>query len=158
MDCARLIDTYLAGHQTLRQAVAGMTNEQLDARPIPGKWSTREVVCHITDYEFIYADRMRRVITEDEPVICGGNPDALVARLAYGSRDIEEELALIELVRKQMARILRALQPEDFKRRGIHDKRGPMTLATVLERLNGHIPHHLQFIEEKKKAMGLGGR
>jgi hypothetical protein len=70
---------------------------------------------------------MKRVIAEHEPVISGGSPDAMVARLAYSSRDLQEELALIELVRKQMARILRALKPEDFQRRGIHDKRGPMT-------------------------------
>lgn len=149
-----LINEYLAGPQMLRQAVAGMTQEQLDARPIPGKWSTRQVVCHIADYEPIYADRMKRVIAENEPAISGGNPDALAARLSYSSRDVEEELALIGLVRKQMGRILRALRPEDFQRRGIHDKRGPMTLATILERVTGHIPHHVEAIEEKRKAVG----
>jgi hypothetical protein len=154
MKYERLIDDYLAGPQMLRQAVAGMTQDQLDARPIPGKWSTREVICHIADYEPVYADRMKRVIAENEPVISGGNPDAKAARLAYGSRDVEEELALIEVVRKQMARILRALKPEDFQRRGIHDKRGPTTLAELVERITGHIPHHVAFIEEKKKALG----
>jgi len=154
MDYARLIPDYLAGPQMLRQAVEAMTEEQLDARPIPGKWSTREVVCHIADYEPVYADRMKRVIAENEPVICGGNPDAFAQRLAYGSREVEEELALIEVVRKQMARILRALQPEDFQRRGIHDKRGPTTLAELVERVTGHIPHHVTLIQEKRKAMG----
>ncbi len=150
----KLIAEYLAGPEMLRQAVAGMPQGQLDARPIPGKWSIREVVCHIADYEPVYADRMKRVIAENEPVISGGSPDAMAARLAYGSRDIEEELALIELVRKQMARILRALQPEDFQRRGIHDKRGPTTLAELVERITGHIPHHAARIEEKRRAMG----
>ena len=92
MEYDRLINNYLAGPQMLRQAVAGMAQEQLDARPVPGKWSTREVVCHIADYEPVYADRMKRVIAENEPVICGGNPDALAARLAYGSRDVDELL------------------------------------------------------------------
>jgi len=53
-----LIEQYLAGAGLLRRAVAGMTREQLLARPIPGKWSTQEVVCHLADYEPIYADRM----------------------------------------------------------------------------------------------------
>jgi len=154
MEYDGLVNDYLAGAKVLRQAVAGMTPLELDARPIPGKWSTREVICHIADYEPVYADRMKRVIAENEPTICGGNPDALAARLAYGSRDVEEELALIEAVRRQMGRILRALQPEDLQRRGIHDKRGPMTLATILERVTGHIPHHVGAIEEKRKAMG----
>ena len=35
-----LIDDYLAGPQLLRQAVAGMSPEQLLARPVRGKWST----------------------------------------------------------------------------------------------------------------------
>jgi hypothetical protein len=34
--------------------------------------------------------------------------------IAHDQRDVEEELALIEITRKQMARILRALKPEDF--------------------------------------------
>ena len=47
MDYTQLIDDYLAGPQKLRAAVAGMTAEQLDARPIPGKWSSKQVICHI---------------------------------------------------------------------------------------------------------------
>ena len=132
-----------------------MTPLELDARPIPGKWSTREVICHIADYEPVYADRMKRVIAENEPVISGGSPDAMAARLAYSSRDIEEELALIELVRKQMARILRALQPKDFQRRGIHDKRGPTTLAELVERITGHIPEQLPSSRTRGRPWGI---
>ena len=57
-----LIEQYLAGPSLLRRAVAGMTREQLLARPIPGKWSAQEVVCHLADYEPIYAHCMQRVI------------------------------------------------------------------------------------------------
>src|SRR5712692_2616510 len=116
----QLIDGYLAGVKTLRQAVAGMTREQLLARPIPGKWSTLEVVCHLADYEAIYADRMKRVIALDEPELLKGDPGLFAARLAYDYRDAEEEIALIELTRKQMARILLTLKPEDFQRCGTH--------------------------------------
>jgi hypothetical protein len=61
-----LIEQYLAGPGLLRRAVAGMTKEQLLARPIPDKWSTLQVVCHLADYEPIYADRMKRVIALDD--------------------------------------------------------------------------------------------
>ena len=59
-----LIDDYLAGPQLLRQAVAGMSPEQLLARPVRGKWSTLEVICHLADFEIVYADRIKRVIAE----------------------------------------------------------------------------------------------
>src|SRR5262245_15371213 len=119
-----LIEQYLAGPGFLRRAVAGMTREQLLARPIPSKWSTQEVVCHIADYEPIYADRMKRVIALKEPELLKGDPALFAARLAYDHRDMEEELALIELTRKQMGRILRSLKPEDFQRQGGHSRDG----------------------------------
>ncbi|MGO8690954.1 MAG: DinB family protein [Thermoguttaceae bacterium] len=147
------IDNYLDGPQVLRKAVAGMTPEQLAARPIPGKWSTLEVVCHLADFEIVYADRIKRVIAEDEPTLFGGDPGAFAARLAYHDRQAEEELQLIELVRTQVARILRTLKPKEFQRHGIHSEFGPLTLETLLQRITGHIPHHVRFIDEKRKAL-----
>ena len=148
-----LIEEYLAGPGLLRRAVAGMTSDQLLARPIPGKWSTQEVVCHLADYEPIYADRMKRVIALKEPELLKGDPELFAARLAYDHRDVEEELALIELTRKQMGRILRALKPEDFQRQGGHSRDGVLTLEVLLQRITAHIPHHVRFIEEKRRAM-----
>ena len=56
-----MIDAYPGRDRGMRRAVSGMTPEQLLARPIPGRWSTLEVVCHLADFEPIYADRMKRV-------------------------------------------------------------------------------------------------
>jgi hypothetical protein len=148
-----LIEQYLAGPDLLRRAVAGMTREQLLTRPIPGKWSTLEVVCHIADYEPIYADRMKRVIVLNEPELLQGDPGRFAAQLSYDQRDIEEELALIELTRKQMARILRAQKPGDSQRHGIHSRDGALTLENLLQRITAHIPHHVRFIEEKRRAL-----
>ena len=152
-DISQLIDEYAAGLQRLRAAIAGMTPKQIDAAPIPGKWSTRQVICHLADFEPIYADRMKRAIAENEPTIFGGDPDAFAARLAYDQRDIEEELLMIESVRKHVARILRTLQPDAFQRKVNHSEDCPITLRTLLERISNHISHHVQFIEEKKRAL-----
>ena len=153
---AQLIDEYLAGPALLQSAVAGMTAIEIDAAPVPGKWSTRQVVCHIADFEPVYADRMKRVIAEDEPTLMSGDPNVFAARLAYDQRDITEELELIEVTRRQVARILRTLKPEDFRRCGRHSTDGPLTLTTLLERIAIHIPHHVKFIEEKKAALRSG--
>ena len=72
-------------------------------------------------------------------------------------RDIEEELLMIESIRKHMARILRTLPPDAFQRKVNHSEDGPITLQTLLERITNHIPHHVQFIEEKRRAMEAGG-
>jgi uncharacterized damage-inducible protein DinB len=153
MNISELIDEYEAGPQKLRDAVVGMTPEQIDAAPVPGKWSTRQVICHLADFEPVYADRMKHVIAEDQPTFPGGFDRQFAEHLAYDKRDIEEELRLIDVVRSQMVRILRSLPSEAFERTGIHAVRGPMTLRTLLEAITNHIPHHVRFIEEKKQAM-----
>src|ERR671936_450146 len=97
---AQLIDAYLDGIATLRRAVAGLGPEQLTARPVPGKWSTLEVVCHLADFDPILADRMKRVIAEDRPTLLSADENRFAAALAYHDRDVEEELALIEQTRR----------------------------------------------------------
>jgi uncharacterized damage-inducible protein DinB len=155
MDFTKLIDAYVAGPKQLRKAVAGMTREQLAARPVAGKWSTLEVVCHLADFEPIYADRMKRVLAEDKPTLMSGDPDKFAAALRYHDRDVGEELAIIESVRGQMAKILRTCQPEDFARVGIHSEAGPRSVQQLLESITEHIPHHVPFIEEKRRVLGL---
>jgi hypothetical protein len=152
-----LIDAYVNGVQPLREAVAGLTPEQLRARPVPGKWSTLEVVCHLADFDPILADRMKRVIAEDRPTLLGADEKRFAAALAYHERDLEEELSLIEQTRRQLARVLRTLQPEALSRVGVHNERGELTLERLLTIATKHIPHHVQFIYEKRRALGLAG-
>ena len=150
-----LIDQYLAGPELLRRSIHGMNDQQLDAKPIAGKWSTRQVVCHIVDFEPIYADRMKRVIAENCPTFFGGDPDIFAAGLAYSHRPVGTELELLGAVRRQMATILRELKAEDFQRTGKHSEAGPLSLETLLQRITGHVPHHVSFIDEKRKALGM---
>lgn len=151
----QMIDEYLAGVQTLRKAVAGMTREQLLARPVPGKWSTLEVVCHLSDFEPVFADRMKRVLTHENPVLLAADENLFAAKLGYHERDAEEELTLIEVTRKQMARILRQTSPAALSRVGMHSERGPRTLESLLSGATGHITHHVAFILDKRRALGL---
>lgn len=151
----QMIEDYLAGPRTLRQAVAGMSREQVTARPVPGKWSTLEVVCHLTDFEPIYADRIKRVIAEDRPQLIGADETRFAAALAYHQRDLDEELTLLERTRSQLARILRTLPAEALRRVGIHNERGPLTLEQLLTSATGHLLHHVSFIPDKRKALGL---
>jgi hypothetical protein len=135
MPLTALIEQYLAGPDTLRRAVKGMTRDQLVARPIEGKWSTLEVVAHIADFEPILAERMMRVLSHERPLL-------LVA---------DENL----FARKKMARILRTVRPEAANRMGVHSFKGLVSLEATLTSAVNHIPHHVAFIEEKRKALGV---
>jgi hypothetical protein len=152
---SEMIEKYLAGPKTLRDAVKGMNPEQLKARPVAGKWSTLEVVCHLSDFDPILADRMKRVISHDNPTLLGADENLFAAKLVYHDRDVEEELNVIENTRKQLARILRQLPDAAFQRIGSHNERGAITLERWLTIATNHIPHHVNFILEKRRALGL---
>ncbi len=152
---APLIDNYLAGVDTLKKAVAGMTAEQFRARPIAGKWSTLEVVCHLADFDPILADRIKRIIALDRPALIGADENRFVTALAYHDRDPQEEIAVIAVTRTQLARILRRQPDSVLQRVGMHSERGELTLERMLTGATNHILHHVKFINEKRQALGL---
>src|SRR5271165_5471958 len=91
-----LIEVYLEGPAVLRRAIADFSSEQLLARPVPGKWSTLEVVCHLVDSEQAWCHRMKRVIAESKPLLIGYDETRFVAALACHDRDLEQELTLLD--------------------------------------------------------------
>ncbi len=150
-----LIDAFLDSVTRLRRAVADLSPEQLRARPVPGKWSTLEVVCHLVDSDQAWCHRMKRVIAEEQPLLIGYDETRFAAALFYHEADLEEQLALMEAMRGQMARTLR-VQPESaWSRTGVHSERGLITLTEMLRLEAEHVPHHVTHILAKRKAMGL---
>lgn len=152
---SRLIDAYLDGPAQLRRCVARMTAESLRARPVQGKWSTLEVVCHLVDSEQAWCHRLKRVIAEDRPLIIGYNESMFTYSLLYHEHDIEQELDLLDLMRRQMAGILSGLPEAAWSRTCVHSERGLMTLGEMLQAEVEHVPHHITYILEKRKALGL---
>jgi hypothetical protein len=155
MSIAEMIESYVAGVETLRKAVAGMTREQLLSRPVAGKWSTLEVVCHLVDSGQVSADRMKRIIAEERPLLIAYDETRYAVALAYAERDLDEELRLFDLTRRQMARILCAVPPAAWARQGVHSETGLRTLEQFVTTEINHVPHHVRFIMDKRQALGL---
>jgi uncharacterized damage-inducible protein DinB len=159
MSKSQLLENYLNGVKMVQDAVEGLSPQQLKARPVAGKWSTLEVVCHLADFEPIYADRMKRILSHDKPVLASVDEQKL-ARLAYNDRDVREELNVIEATRKAFARLLGALPDSALQRTGIYQHEGKdeeRTVEKFLTLITNHIPHHVKFVHEKRKALGLPG-
>jgi hypothetical protein len=149
------IDAYLAAPQALRRAVAGMSRDQLVARPVAGKWSTLEVVCHVVDSDQISSHRMKRVIAEERPLLIGYNESLFTASLFYHDRDLDFELNLLDALRAQLAAVLRRLPDSAWSRDGVHNERGLLTLGDYLDGITDHVHHHARTIHEKRQALGM---
>lgn len=151
----KLIAAYLDGPIQLRQVVADMSQQQLLARPVPGKWSTLEVIGHLVDSEQAWCHRMKRVIAEEKPLVIGYDESRFSAALFYHEQPHEEELALLEGMRRQLARILKTLPESAWMRTCVHSERGLMTLEEMVQAEVEHIPHHIRHINDKREALRL---
>jgi uncharacterized damage-inducible protein DinB len=149
----QLIANYEVGSDLLRAAVVGMPRDDLVARPIARKWSTLEVVCHVCDTEQFFADRIKRTLAMDRPLLLGADPDHYSEAVRYHDRDLDEELALVALTRHQVARILKLVPAEAWLRTAVHNEGGLVTLRQLVLHATRHLTHHVRFIEEKRQAL-----
>ena len=150
----QVIEEYVACGPRLREAVAGLTREDLTARPGPGKWSILELVLHLTDSDAISIDRMKRMLTEDNPPLLYADESAYVERLCSHEQSLEDALTLFEVGRRQFARVLRALPDEAFDRRGTHNRRGTVTVGAMVKDYIEHVDYHLKFLHDKRARLG----
>jgi hypothetical protein len=149
-----LIEQYAAGGGKLRAAVAGLSHEELRARPGPGAWSVMEVVVHLADSDAISIDRMKRILTEEAPALLYADETAYVTRLHPHEQELEDALLLFEVGRRQWARVLRLLPDEAFLRRGTHNRRGELTLGGLVADYVKHVDDHLVFVTAKRANLG----
>ena len=150
----QLIEEFEACGPRLRHAVAGLSPEDLTARPGPGDWSILELIIHLTDSDCIAIDRMKRMLIEDDPPLLYADETAYVRRLASHEQSLQDALTLFEVGRRQFARVLRVLPDEAFDRRGTHNRRGVQTVGGTVKDYIAHVDHHLAFLLEKRARLG----
>jgi uncharacterized damage-inducible protein DinB len=150
-----LIERYARGAALLRASIADMTPDRLQAKPVSGKMSTLEVVAHVADCEQFLADRMKRTVAMDRPLLMGADGSAYVGALHYDGRDAELDVRLVEVTREQMAADLRRLAPDAWERTAVHSENGLVTLRQLVLHTIRHLERHVAAIEEKRAALGL---
>ena len=69
-------------------------SERVDHPPAPGKWSAREIVCHLADCELVFAFRLRQTLSEDHHVIQPFDQEKWAANYAaYNTREALSNLS-----------------------------------------------------------------
>jgi hypothetical protein len=145
---ARLIKTYKEGHEAVEQALQGITPEELD-RSASGEWTPREIVHHLADSEMMSAIRIRRLLTEDDPVIHGYD-EAAFARMLTSDRPIEPSLQAMRWARETSAQLLERMTEDDWRRVGTHTESGPYTAEKWLTIYAAHAHDHAAQIKRSR--------
>lgn len=152
---AELIAAYRLGPALLRAAFADMDADTMRARPVAGKMSSLEVLCHLADCEQFLADRMKRTIGTDKPLLIGIDASPYLFRLHYHDRDPELELRLVEVTRDQMAGDLDRVGEDAWRRQAVHTETGLVTLRQLALHTIRHLEWHLETIRQKRAVLGI---
>jgi hypothetical protein len=148
-----LLAQYADGYRIVAEALLKITEEELDGKPSPTKWSPREIVHHLADSEMVAAVRVRRLIAEDRPAIAAYDQDQYAHRLHY-DRSHQASLELFRAVRASTAELLGTLSESEWLREGTHSEMGRFGVDTWLRI---YAPHAHRHADQIRAARG-GGR
>ena len=137
---ARLIERYRDGHLVVADALKGITDDELD-RSASGEWTPRQTAHHLADSEMMSAIRIRRLLTEDEPIIHGYD-EATFARKLASDRPIEPSLEAMRWARETSAQLLERMTEEDWDKVGTHTESGPYSVQDWLTIYAAHAHDH----------------
>jgi len=138
----------------LRAAVAGLSPQQLDTPYRDGGWTVRQVAHHVPDSHLNAYVRYKLALTEDVPTIKPYAEDRWAQLADTQFTPIEVSLTLLDNLHDRWVRLLRSLQPEDWKREFRHPELGVVTLEKNLALYSWHGKHHVAHITELRKRMG----
>jgi len=110
-----------------------------------GKWSPRQILCHLADCEIVFAYRLRQAAAEPHHVIQPFDQDDWSKM--YAAYSAEAALDVFSTVRRWNVELLKSLPAETFAKTLNHPERGDMTFHTVVETMAGHDLNHLKQIE-----------
>jgi len=144
-----LIKRFRDGHRVVMEALSGITAEELD-RSASGEWTPRQTAHHLADSEMMSAIRIRRLLTEDKPVI-EGYDEATFARKLTFDRPIEPSLEAMRWARETSAQLLERLTDQDWRKVGTHTENGPYSVEDWLTIYAAHAHDHA---EQIKRARG----
>lgn len=127
---------------------------RLGRAPAPGEWSARTVVAHLADAELVYSVRARVILTGDRPFLPAFDEQAWAARCAGLDGDVRDTLQRWRALRDANIRLFASLDGDEWAREGVHEERGPMTLAALAGIVASHDRSHLDQIRTALAAAG----
>ena len=148
----QLIDRYADGHGEVVRALEGLSEADLSAHPVPGKWSAREIVLHLGDSETISGLRLRRLLIENNPLIPGYDEAEYARHFRYQERPWEPALRAFEAARTTTAQLLDSMTETDWRRTGTHSESGPYSAEAWLRVYADHGHVHANQIRNNRAA------
>jgi hypothetical protein len=138
----------------LREAVAGLTPDQLDTPYREGGWTVRQVVHHVPDSHLNAYVRCKLALTEEEPTIRPYDEQRWAELPEAKTAPIEPSLALLEGLHGRWVLALRGMSPADWQRPLVHLELGRLTVEQLIALYMWHGRHHTAHVTALRQRQG----
>lgn len=136
----------------LETMLRDLPDELLHWKPAPDRWSIAEVLGHLGDIEMVYADRTRRMVTEEGPSLQKYDAAATVVAGDYVRGPARDNLAFFLKMRRATVVLLRSIPADSGEREARHSELGKITLHQMLSEWASHDLGHIRQIAELYRA------
>lgn len=128
--------------------IASLPAEKLMHRYAPGKWTIKEILVHVIDFERIVSYRALRIARTDSTPLPGYEQDQYTPASRANERSIENILDEYEKVRLSSVALFASFDEESLRRVGTASDH-PLSVRAAIYQAAGHELHHLKVIKEK---------
>ena len=143
-----------AAPSRLRDAISGLSPEQLATPYRPGGWTVRQVVHHLPDSHLNSYIRFKLALTEEQPTIKPYDEAKWAEFADARAAPIETSLVLLESLHERWVLMLKSLASSDFARAFRHPELGVVSLEKNICLYAWHGRHHVAHITSLRDRMG----
>jgi hypothetical protein len=140
--------------ENLKNAVAGLTDAQLDTPYRQGGWTVRQVAHHLPDSHLNSYTRFRLALTENVPLIKPYDEAAWAELSDAKTAPVAPSLALLEALHARFVLMLKSLSDADFAKTFRHPELGEIRLDWTLGLYAWHSQHHVAHIKNLRARQG----
>jgi hypothetical protein len=144
-DVLELLERQLEESSALLQ---GVPESRGDFAYAPGKWTIKEVLCHLSDAERVFAYRALRFARGDATPLPGFDEQRWTPNSGASQRTLADLLEEFQAVRAATLALFRGLPPEAPTRHGVASEKETSVRALVWI-IAGHERHHLKILRER---------
>jgi uncharacterized damage-inducible protein DinB len=119
-----------------------------DFRPDPQRFSLREVVAHLADWEPIHLERISRMLAEENPTLPDIDEGKMAVDNDYAHSDSHGSMEWLRGGRQKVIQRLETLMSDEWTRPGYRETIGEISIEVQLTFILAHDGYHTRQISQ----------
>ena len=137
----------ISGHRT-QELVHSIHPDKTDFCYADGKWTIRDLLCHMIDAEWIFAYRALRFARNDKTPLAGWDENSYAPHVNASNRSLKKLADEMGHLRTSTIDLFESFSPEMLTRKGTANN-NEMTVAVLGFVIAGHETHHCKILTER---------